>query len=634
MLYFPWRNEDIDLLADYTDFESHYKDVLDQITANEEKFNENLELIDDAIAQNADHGPPEHAWANIAPETEHRRIIDEVEGTEVLRDMEQEDLDANAALFQNPRSEHRGEISARYDAQLRKDILQPKEYRSMVRGLNVKQREVVFYHRRWCKDVVHAIKMNKPITPYRLFLSGPGGVGKSHMIRLIHTDTRKLLPLSNTIKPSDLTVLLTAPTGVAAFNIEGMTIHSALLLQTQRGSNDSGQLSFEKLNSLRSKLENLQLLIIDEVSMVGADMLLNIHRRLDEIKGISGDNIWFGNVSVLAVGDLYQLPPVAQRPIYEEVGDAMARLHGSGSIWKDEFCLAELDEIMRQKNDQSFAELLCRVRTGQSTDEDIETLKSREIDVNDPNYPGDILHVFAYNNAVNSHNIKKLNMIASNEQQVTIRSFEDGKDSTGLIDLNKIKTPKTRNVTGGLERELIIAVGARVMMTMNVDTADGLVNGVTGEVVAIKRNDTDKVSVILVKFDNIKVGQRAIESSQWKIQYPNAVPVGRHQSRYDKANKKGATTAIVQFPLTLAWAVTIHKCQGLTMDQVVVSLQGGSKLSFGQAYVAFSRVKSLSGLYIINFDEGAIKTNPAINTEMLEMRNNMLPPQNEACITR
>ena len=548
MLYCPWRNEDTDLLAHYTDFESHYRDVLEQIITNEEKFNANMELIDDAIAQHADNGPPEHAWASIAPETEHRRIIDEVEGTEVLRDMEQEDLDANAAMFQNPRSEHPGEISARYDAQLRKDILQPKEYRSMVRGLNVKQREVVFYHRRWCKDAVHAIKMNKPITPYRLFLSGPGGVGKSHVIRLIHTDTRKLLPLSNTIKPSDLTVLLTAPTGVAAFNIEGMTIHSALLLHTQKGK-DSGQLSFEKLNSLRSKFENLHLLIIDEVSMVGADMLLNIHRRLDEIKGISGDNIWFGNVSVLAVGDLYQLPPVAQRPIYEQVGDAMARLHGSGSIWKDEFCLAELDEIMRQKNDQSFAELLCRVRTGQSTDEDIETLKSREIDVNDPNYPGDILHVFAYNNAVNSHNKKKLNTIASNEQQVTIRSFEDGKDSTGLIDLKKMKTPKTRNETGGLERELIVAVGARVMMTMNVDTADGLVNGVTGEVVAIKRNDTDKVSVILVKFDNIKVGQRAIESNQWKIQYPNAVPVSRHQSRYDKANKKGATTTIVQFPI-------------------------------------------------------------------------------------
>ena len=632
MLYFPWRNEDTDLLADYTDFESHYRGVLEQIITNEEKFNENMELIDDAIAQHADNGPPEHAWASIAPETEHRRIIDEVEGTEVLRDMEQEDLDANAAMFQNPRSEHPGEISARYDGQLRKDILQPKEYRSMVRGLNVKQREVVFYHRRWCKDAVHAIKMNKPITPYRLFLSGPGGVGKSHVIRLIHTDTRKLLPLSNTIKPSDLTVLLTAPTGVAAFNIEGMTIHSALLLHTQQGSKDSGQLSFEKLNSLRSKFENLHLLIIDEVSMVGADMLLNIHRRLDEIKGISGDNIWFGNVSVLAVGDLYQLPPVAQHPIYEQVSDPMARLHGSGSIWKDEFCLAELDEIMRQKNDQSFAELLCRVRTGQSTDEDIETLKSREIDVNDPNYPGDILHVFAYNNAVNSHNKNKLNMIASKEQQVTICSFEDGKDSTGLIDLTKMKTPKTRNETGGLERELIVAVGARVMMTMNVDTADGLVNGVTGEVVAIKWNDADKVSVILVKFDNIKVGQRAIEASQWKIQYPNAVPVSRHQSRYDKANRKGATTVIVQFPLTLAWAVTIHKCQGLTMDQVVVSLKGGSKLNCGQAYVAFSRVKSLSGLYIINFDEGAIKTNPAINMEMLEMSNNMLPPQRKPAL--
>ena len=124
-----------------------------------------------------------------------------------------------------------------------------------------------------------------------------------------------------------------------------------------------------------------------------------------------------------------------------------------------------------------------------------------------------------------------------------------------------------------------------------------------------------------------KLGKHAIESSQWKIQYPNAVTVSRHQSRYDKANTKGATTAIVQFPLTKAWAVAIHKCQGLTIDQVVVSLKDGKKLNFGQAYVAFSRVKSLSGLYFINFDEGAITTNPSINTQMLEMRNNMLPPQ-------
>ena len=627
MLYLPWRDEDSDLIAGYPDFESHYRDVLGEIMDNEERFSENVDLINEAIEQNAEHGPPEHAWANIAPETEHNRLLDEQEGVEIIQDIEQEDLDANAEMFQNPRTNQVGDFVARYEAQMRQDIIQPKEYRRMVRSLNAKQREIVFYHRKWCKDTVVAIKMNRPITPYRLFLSGPGGVGKSHVIRLIHSDTRKLLPLSNTIKPSDLTVLLTAPTGVAAFNIEGMTIHSALLLHTQKGSKDIGQLSFDKLNSLRSKLENLNLLIIDEVSMVGADMLLNIHRRLDEIKGISGDDIWFGNVSVLAVGDLYQLPPVMQHPIYQEVSDPMARLHGSGSIWKDEFHLFELDEIMRQKDDTSFAELLCRVRTGDCTDEDIDILKSREIDVKDPNYPENVLHVFAYNNAVANHNKKKLNMIASEEQQISIHSVEDGKDSTGLMDLTKMNTPKKRNETGGLETELVLAIGARVMMTLNVDTSDGLVNGVTGEVIAIKRNDADKVAVILVKFDNVKVGQRAIESSQWKTQYPDAVPVVRHQSRYDKANRKGATTTIVQFPLTLAWAVTIHKCQGLTMDQVVVCLKGGAKLFFGQAYVAFSRVKTLSGLYIIDFDEGAIKANPAIHSEMLDMRNKKLPPQ-------
>ena len=114
----------------------------------------------------------------------------------------------------------------------------------------------------------------------------------------------------------DLTVLLTAPTGVAAFNIGGMTIHSALLLLVAKFRSSVQQLSFEKLNTLHTQLENLQLLIIDEVSMVGSDMLLDIHNRLNEIKGISDDSCFFGNVSVLAVGDLYQLLAVRQKQIY------------------------------------------------------------------------------------------------------------------------------------------------------------------------------------------------------------------------------------------------------------------------------------------------------------------------------
>ena len=98
-------------------------------------------------------------------------------------------------------------------------------------------------------------------------------------------------------------------------------------------------------------------------------MLLEIHKRLQQIKGVSHDTT-FGGVSILAVGDLYQLPPVAQAPLFSTVGDCYAQLYRSGSLWVDEFQLVELDEIMRQRGDSTFAELLCRVRTNDCTPED------------------------------------------------------------------------------------------------------------------------------------------------------------------------------------------------------------------------------------------------------------------------
>ena len=172
-------------------------------------------------------------------------------------------------------------------------------------------------------------------------MSGPGGVGKSRVIRLIYSDTIKLLKLSNCFEPGDVIVLLTAPTGVAAFNIGGMTLHSAFLLNI--GKFGYQPLSSEKLNTLRCKLSKLLLVIIDEVSMVGSNMLLEIHRQLQQIQGVPGD-VMFGGVSILAVGDLYQLPPVGQPPVFASVTDGYARLFASGSLWKEEFHMIELSE--------------------------------------------------------------------------------------------------------------------------------------------------------------------------------------------------------------------------------------------------------------------------------------------------
>ena len=259
-----------------------------------------------------------------------------------MRTIEQEDLDANASLFQQQQTTP---LLQRFSLETNRALIPPDEYRQLMRGLNTKQRQIVNYHRRWCKDAVIAMKKGEAIKPYRVFVSGLGRVCKSYVISLIRRDAIKLLLLSGQVEPEDV-VLLTAPTGVATFNIQGMTIHSALLLGTSKFS--SQPLTQDKLNTLRTKLSNLQLLIIDEVSMVGSNMLLQFHKRLQQLKG-KGDDTTFGDISILAVGDLYQLRLVAQPHVFAEVGDAYARLHKSGSLWIDEFKMIELDEIMRQR---------------------------------------------------------------------------------------------------------------------------------------------------------------------------------------------------------------------------------------------------------------------------------------------
>ncbi len=329
------------------------------------------------------------------------------------------------------------------------------------------------------------------------------------MIRLIHSDTLKLLRLSRCIEPGDVTVLLTAPTGVAAFNIGGMTVHSALLLNCGRFGYQP--LSNERLNTLCTKLSNLVLIIIDEVSMVGSNMLLEIHRRLQQIKGVSSD-IMFGGVSILAVGDLYQLPPVGQSAVFERVTDSYARFYGSGSLWLEEFQMLELSEVMRQRDDNSFVDLLGRVRIAQCTLEDIDS----------SSYPIDALHVYRLNADVDKCNSEMLNRLTSEKEQVVIESSDSISGQTRHFNLSNLSTK--RSETGGLHGTLRLAIGARVMFTANVDVSDGLVNGARGEVVHFIRKPNGGVITILVKFDNSSVGQVAIQSSKYRTSYSNPVP--------------------------------------------------------------------------------------------------------------
>ena len=426
MLYYPWFDEQAGILGGYPSYEAHYRHVCDTVLTNESNYtNESIDELD--VDEN---GPPEDLWNSLAPSTEEHRLQSIAEGSEQLTEVSQQDLQDNQSIMSQ------SSLHIKFESSANKQEIPPEQYRQYIRELNDEQRSIVMFHRDWCKKAVLALKQNKPVEPYHVFLSGPGGVGKSHVIKLIHSDTLKLLKLSGTFEPDDVVVLLTAPPGVAAFNINGMTLHSAFLLGRSKYSGFQ-PLSRDRLNTWRTKLSHLMLLIVDEVSMVGANMLLEIHKRLQQIKGVSDDAI-FGGVSILAVGDLYQLPPVGQAQLFSTVSDCYAQLYGSGSLWVDHFLMYELTKVMRQRDDLVFSELLCRVRTNNCTPDDIRSLKSREIAADTANYPTQALHVYRLNADVDTRNTDMLNSLAPNSAQYTVKAIDSVAGQSSHISLSSL----------------------------------------------------------------------------------------------------------------------------------------------------------------------------------------------------
>ena len=150
-------------------------------------------------------------------------------------------------------------------------------------------------------------------------------------------------------------------------------------------------------------------------------------------------------------------------------------------------------------------------------------------------------------------------------------------------------------------------------------------NGARGTVQAIIKTGSE-VTLVLVKFDHSRVGAKAIAQSQYRSQHPEAVPIIRHEAVFCIGKNKAAEVSRRQFPLVLAWATTIHNIQGLTMDQIVVDMVG-KVFDAGQAYVAFSRVKTLEGLFIKNFKPRNIKVSVDVVSKMKRLSNQSLPSE-------
>ena len=265
----------------------------------------------------------------------------------------------------------------------------------------------------------------------------------------------------------------------------------------------------------------------------------------------------------------------------------------------------------------------CAVRTNSCTTDDIDTLKSRVILSDALNYPTQALHVYRLNADVDKCNALMLDNLTPQSAQYTIKAKDARAGQTSHISLSAVSDK--RSETGGLHGILKLATGARVMLTTNIDVSDGLVNGARGEVVHVVTNSDDEVTCVLVKFDNSTVGHKSIQTSPYRSTYPHAPPLAKYEVVFLAKGKRGSEITRLQFPLTLARATTIHKVQGLTLDEMVVDMKGG-RFSPGQAYVAFSHVKTLTGLHILNFNSQAIKKSIDVENETVRLNNNVLPP--------
>lgn len=342
------------------------------------------------------------------------------------------------------------------------------------------------------------------IKPIYLFITGGAGAGKSHLIKTIYhavTKTFRHAPMN----PELPTVLLIAPTGIAAINIDGSTINTALAIPIQTGENVP-PMSDQKRTQMRMSLSELKLIIIDEISMVGNITLLHIHQRLKEILGTSNSQI-FAGIRIIAVGDMYQLPPIRKKPVFANFKNDVFNLYHPWHL----FTMIELVDIMRQKDDQPFAELLNRFRTASQTEEDIKCIQSRAINPSDNSYPSDALHIWAENNPVNQHNDMKLENIPV--PLFHLKAIDQYPPNVSKQDIDNVLA-RPRSETGGLDSNIYIKETARIMLTNNIDIADRLTNGQLGTVVRIGINQSNqKPTVIYIKFDDDKAGSSLIVNS-------------------------------------------------------------------------------------------------------------------------
>ena len=458
-----------------------------------------------------------------------------------------------------------------------------------------------------------------------MFITGGAGVGKSVVIRTLFQSLHRMYCSQSGQNPEDIRILLCAYTGLAAYNIQGSTLHNAFCIEPNKKLKYKA-LSDDKRNTLKTKYRYLSVLIVDEVSMVGNAMLSFLYLRHQEIKG---NREPFGGVHIILVGDLFQLRPVGDGWIFMNHSSDYASL--APNLWQTHFTVFELTEIMRQKNDAPFAELLNRLREGRQTDEDLQVLSSRSIKSDSAEYQEirHVLHLFPCNFSVDAHNMDVYDKATSQKAEIMCSDTVLGEDSSEVKEtlLEQLKG-KRSNDTGNLCENLKVAVGLCYVTTHNILVNDGICNGtpcILRKIHYLEKNNPIP-SCLWVEFPENRIGKETRKEN--KYYYHRYKEISRHWTPIWAVRRTFMfrRKAIVrqQFPLKASSAKTIHKAQGQTESCIIIDMTSGSRPH--QHYVAFSRVTSLQVLYLLNGLHGHISVDKSVVREMERLRR-------DACVS-
>ena len=421
-----------------------------------------------------------------------------------------------------------------------------------------------------------------------VFITGPGGTGKTFMLKRIHEYNAK----------RGKKMAVTAMTGCAALLLEcnAKTLHSWSGIKLAKGSKEETISRVIRSGYYKKNWKNATGLIVDEVSMMSQKIL----EIIEEIaRSIKKNNKPFGGMQVIFIGDFFQLPPV------ENYGDsASGKFCFESPIWKNIFNKENhimLNTIFRQK-DNNYIRILNEARQGELNLDSITTLleqsnkKSNESDniptklfpnraktdlVNNTMFSKIEKDEFVYVIETNTDYDKKLESgTPFNEKEIQKMKLASQKDLEMELMFMTNNVPCAHN--------LKLKIGCLVMCTINLDMTNGICNGSQGTIIDIVKRSGEFVPVVQF-YNGIK---REITKHYWQSEDFPCVAVG-------------------QYPLILAWALTIHKIQGATLSTAEIDI-GNGIFEYGQSYVALSRVKSLEGLYLSSFNPEKVRANPIV----------------------